>query len=249
MLTFIVIVNIMRILISLFFLLLYFSCFGQQESKLKDDISEKDLNTINLYRTKIIQYINPNPDSAIFYSNKIKILSENLNYRKGIVDANYMLGQCQKRLQQNDSAIVYFKKSLDLSNKINYEKGKARAYNSIGRTYYLLGKMEASIDACKKAINLTQKFDDEGNLILADSHLALATAYARQNQMEDALVNLLVIDSIHNKSNLRPDVIAAAYQNLGNIYLELNNYDFSERYYLMANKEFYKLPEQSAKYF
>ena len=104
-----------------------------------------------------------------------------------------MLGQCQKRLQQNDSAIVYFKKSLDLSNKINYEKGKARAYNSIGRTYYLLGKMEASIDDCKKAINLTQKFDDEGNLILADSHLALATAYARQNQMEDALVNLLVI--------------------------------------------------------
>ena len=36
---------------------------------------------------------------------------------------------------------------------------------------------------------------DEGNLIFADSHIALGTAYSRQNKMEQALVNLLVVDS------------------------------------------------------
>ena len=42
------------------------------------------------------------------------------------------------------------------------------------------------------------------------------------------------------KNPIRPDIIAAAYQSLGNIYLELEDYDSSEQYFLLANEEFPK---------
>lgn len=226
---------------------LIFSLFSNSQNQ--EAVTEEDLATLKSYRTKVAQYINPIPDSAIYYSNKIKSFSENLNHKEGIIDAYYLLGQCNKRLQQNDSAIVYFKNSLKFANEITYHSGRARAHNSLGRTYYLIGNMEESIAHCKKAIEITSSFEDEGNLIFADSHIALGTAYSRQNKMEQALVNLLVVDSVHNKTPLRPDVIAAAYQNMGNIYLELDNYDFSEKYYLKANEEFLKLPKQAAQYY
>lgn len=240
----------MRYYLAFFITFFCFLSYGQQKQKNDGSlISENDIKTLDQYKAKMAQHINQNPDSAIYYSNKIKSHSESLRYNKGIVDSDYLLGQCYKRLQQYDTAIAYFKKSLELSNKTGYQSGIARAYNSLGRTFYLLGKMDESIKACEKAIEITKLFEDEGHLILADSRIALATAYSRQNQMEDAVINLLAVDSIHNKEPLRPDIIAAAYQNLGNIYLELNNYDFSEKYYNMANKEFYKLPEQAANYY
>lgn len=220
---------------------LIFCGIGMQAQQYQMSISQEDSLMLHDLKMKMAQHINPNPDSAFFYSRKIKEISLQKKYGPGICDANYLIGQCFKRMQQNDSAIAYFNKTLRLSEMINYPIGSARAYNSLCRTYYLTGEMEASIEACEKAIATTKGFDDPGNLIFADSHTALATAYARQNQLEDAIRTLLVVDSVHKESPLRPDVIAAAYQNLGNIYLELKDYNASEDYYIRANNEFEKL--------
>lgn len=204
-------------------------------------ISEEDSVTISGWRIKMAQNINPNPDSAFYYSRKIKEFTQQKKYGPGVIDADYLIGQCFKRLQQNDSAIVYFKQALALAKTIEYPIGAARAYNSLCRTYYLMGMMDESVAACEKAIETTEEYDDPNNMIFADSHTALATAYARQNKLDEAIKKLLVVDSVHKIEALRPDVIAAAYQNLGNIYLDLEDYDASETYYLRANNEFEKL--------
>ncbi|NNF32346.1 MAG: response regulator [Flavobacteriaceae bacterium] len=215
--------------------------YAQDDGVFTNNISEEDSVTIANWRIKMAQNINPNPDSAFFYSRKIKRLTVERKYGPGIIDADYLIGQCFKRMQQNDSAIVYFKGALEMAEKIDYPIGAARAYNSLCRTYYLMGKMEESIEACEKAIATTLTYDDPNNMIFADSHTALATAYARQNKLDEAIKKLLVVDSVHKLEALRPDVIAAAYQNLGNIYLDLEDYNASEKYYLRANREFEKL--------
>lgn len=227
----------------LIILCLFFTAFlqAQDAATYSKTISEEDSITINGWRIKMAQNINPNPDSAFYYSRKIKELTERKKYGPGVIDADYLIGQCFKRLQQNDSAIVYFEQALNLAKEIDYPIGAARAYNSLCRTYYLMGKMDESVAACEKAIETTREYDDPNNMIFADSHTALATAYARQNKLDEAIKKLLVVDSVHKVEALRPDVIAAAYQNLGNIYLDLENYDESEAYYLRANREFEKL--------
>ncbi len=232
----------MKIFLTISFLIFIAASSFSQNRSYNEHISKKDSLSLVNYRGKIIQHVNATPDSAIIYAKKYIHLSTELQYGKGIVDGQYLAGQCYKRMQFNDSAINSFTTGLNLSKQITYPSGEAKAYNSLGRTYYLMGKMEESVAACEKAIALTTKFEDEGNLVLADSHIALSTAYARQNQMQAAVQNLLIVDSIHNSASLRPDVIAAAYQNLGNVYLELNEYNFSEEYYIKANDQFKKLP-------
>ena len=230
-----------RILLILCFLYSSSSFFAQDANTYVNSISAEDSITIAGWRIKMAQNINPYPDSAFIYSRKIKTLTTELKYGPGIIDADYLIGQCFKRLQQNDSAIVYFKGALQLAKEIDYPIGAARAYNSLCRTYYLLGMMDESVEACENAIATTLTYDDPNNMIYADSHTALATAYARQNKLDEAIKNLLVVDSVHKVEALRPDVIAAAYQNLGNIYLDLEDYTASETYYIRANKEFEKL--------
>ncbi len=220
-----------------------------QNNNYVDDISAKDSTTLVAYRTKLSQYVNPIPDSAFFYAIKIKALAGELNYGKGIADANYYLGACFKRVQKNDSAISYYKKSLILSQELNYSIGKGRAHNNLGRIYYLLGKMDSSIVASKKAIESINKETPTGIMIIADSYTALATAYSRKNQMNDAITNLLKVDSIHQKNALRPDIIAAAYQNLGNIYLELEDFPSAIQQFNKANNQFEKLPEGASQFY
>ncbi|MAM30135.1 MAG: hypothetical protein CMC13_14030 [Flavobacteriaceae bacterium] len=220
-----------------------------QEKNYVTSISQEDSITIANYRKKLSQYVNPIPDSAIFYARKIKVMTTRLNYGEGIADANYLLGACFKRIQENDSAINYFKKALALSNSLDYDIGKGRAYNNLGRTYYLLGKMDSAIYASKKAITSIKQDGSVAQMIIADSHTALATAYSRKNDMNNAITHLLKVDSIHQHSPLRPDVIAAAYQNLGNIYLELQEYPSAILQFQKANVQFEKLPEGASQFY
>lgn len=216
--------------------------FAQEGSEYASKISNEDSLTILSLRNSMARNINPNPDSAFYYSRKIKGFATQKKYGIGIIDADYLIGQCFKRIQQNDSAIVYFKKALHLSEVINYPLGKARAYNSLCRTYYLLGEMDKSINAGQDALSFVDTNSPTSTLIFADTHIALSTAYARQNKLQQAINSLLVVDSLNNEQALRPDVIAAAYQNLGGIYLDLKEYDSAENYYIKANDEFNKLP-------
>lgn len=231
----------MKKALTLYLMITSVCALAQDRSDYVATISEKDSIQIASLRIKMAQNINPYPDSAFYYSRKIKAIALEKRFGKGIIDADYLIGQCYKRVQQIDSAIVYFNNSLILAEEINYLLGKARAYNSLCRTYYLTGDMEASASACKQAIATAKASEDPNNLIFADSHTALATAYSRQNKLQDAIKALLVVDSVHNEEPLRPDVIAAAYQSLGSIYLELEDYNASEDYFLRANGEFEKL--------
>lgn len=236
---------------KLFFLCsLLFSIFSiAQEKMYVTNISAKDSIKIATYRTKLTQYVNPIPDSAFFYGRKIKALATTLKYGKGIADADYYLGACFKRIQENDSAVRYFKKSLVLSEKLDYDIGRGRAYNNLGRTYYLLGKMDSAITVSKKAIASIKGSGPLEEMIIADSHTALATAYSRKNDMNNAITQLLKVDSMHQNSALRPDVIAAAYQNLGNIYLELEEYPTAIEQFNKANDQFAKLPEGASQFY
>lgn len=238
----------MRVLLSILLLPLAIAAFGQNASKDKKP-TRQDSITLSNYRTKVSQTINTNPDSALFYIKELRNFSTEKNYLSSLTDADYLYAQYFRRIQKPDSAIFYFKKQIAASEKIKYYRGIAQGYNGLCRTYYLIGEIENSIAAGNEAIKYTKKFDDKGNIILADSQNALAIAYSRQNKMEDAIAHLLIVDSIHKKQPIREDIIAAAYQSLGNVYLELKDYDSAEKYYLKANKEFEKIPGAGTFYF
>lgn len=238
----------MRVFLSILLLTMAITAFGQNDLQVKKP-SGKDSVTLSDYRLKVMQTINANPDSALVYIKKFETYSATGNYATSLADADYLYAQYFRRIQNPDSALFYFKRMITKSTKTNYHRGLAMGYNGLCRTYYLIGEIDKAIDACNKGLVFTKDFEDTGNIILADTHNALAIAYSRQNKMEKAISNLLVVDSIQKKKPLREDIIAAAYQSLGNVYLELKEYDSAEEYYLKANKEFEKIPNAGTFYF
>ncbi len=238
----------MRPLLSILLLLIVETAFCQTSSLDKKPTPIDSVALFN-YRAKVSQTINANPDSALIYIKQLRKFSAAKNYLSSLTDADYLYAQYFRRIQKPDSAVFYFKKQIAASKKIKYFRGIAQGYNGLCRTYYLIGEIENSIEAGNEAIKYTKKFDDNGNIILADSQNAIAIAYSRQNKMKDAIAHLLIVDSIHKKEPVREDIIAAAYQSLGNVYLELKDYDSAEEYYLMANKEFEKIPGAGTFYF
>ena len=203
-------------------------------------IKKEDSLTIINYKQLMAQHINPNPDSALFYINKIKILSTKLNYGIGIVEANYLNASYFRRLQNSDSAIFYFNKALNFAKKIDYKKGIALSNNGLCHVYYRKGVLDDAINACNDCLKVAIQINDLA--IMPDSYIALGNIYSRQNDLKQALQYVLKVDSIHNSQELRPDIIAAAYQSIGIIYLELEQLNKSEEYFLKANNEFKKMP-------
>lgn len=238
----------MRALLCLFFLLLANIAFGQNELREKKP-SQRDSLILADYKKKVSQSINANPDSALIYIKQFRKFSSQNNYLVSLTEADYLYAHYFRRIQKPDSALFYFKKQIDAAKKIDYFRGMAQGYNGLCRTYYLIGEIENSINAGNQALRYVQKIDDPGNFILADTRNALAIAYSRQNKMETAIAHLLAVDSLHKKQPIREDIIAAAYQSLGNIYLELKDYNAAETYYLKANREFEKIPGAGDFYF
>lgn len=238
----------MRVLLSILFLPFAISAFGQNNQQVKNPVG-KDSITLSNYRLKVAQTINVYPDSALVFIKKFEAFSAKGKYANSLADADYLYAQYFRRIQKPDSALFFFKKMIAKSTKTKYNRGLAMGYNGLCRTYYLIGEIDKAIESCNKGLAYTKDFEDTGNVILADTQNALAIAYSRQNKMEKAISHLLVVDSIQKKEPLRADIIAAAYQSLGNIYLELKEYDSAEAYYIEANNEFKKIPAAGTFYF
>ncbi len=226
-----------------------FSIFSYTQTKTAKTLNSKDSIVYSSLKNKVAQTINQFPDSANFYIKNLHAFSIDKNYSEGLADTDYLNAQYYRRIQKPDSAIIYFKKSIKTAYQIKYYRGLAVCYNGLCRTYYLLGRIEEAITAGKTAINYTAKFGDKDRAVFADTQNALAIAFTRQNKMQEAIKRLLIIDSIQKKQPLRADIIAAAYQSLGNIYLEMKDYNYAESYYLKANKEFEKIPGAGTFYF
>ena len=223
--------------------------FSQQGSEPSLSIPEKDSLLIYEYKVKVSQLINPEPASALQYIKKIEDLSNEKDYFVGKTEAFYLYASYYRRIQKIDTAIVYYNRLLDLSNDNNYIKGKSLSYNGLCRMNYLLGNLDIAIESCMECLKLSDQISDGFATIIPDTYIALASTYIRKNELQPAITNLLKVDSIHNSTPLRPDIIAAAFQSLGNIYTDLNDYDTAEAYYVKANDEFKKLPANAANFY
>ncbi len=234
----------------LFGCILAFSAVFSQNSAENDfKIPKEDSTVIYGYKVKVSQLINPKPDSALYYIREIENISRDKDYVVGKAESLYLYASYFRRIQQPDSSIAYFNKLLDLSVESGYTKGKSLALNGLCRINYLQGNLEIAIKACEDCLRMKDSITDGYYNIVPDTHIALASAYIRKNELQPAITNLLVVDSIHAKTALRPDIIAAAFQSLGNIYTDLEDYDTAEEYYLKANEEFKKLPEAAANFY
>lgn len=237
----------MRLLIfSLLGVLCLLGFSQNKETPVPEGISSENFQTLNAYTSTMAQLINPFPDSALTYILKIRELSAQIQYPKGLFDSDNFRAIYFRRIQNFDSAIYYLKSSQDKAREMDFPKGVASGYNGLCRTFYMIGEMDSAIRACQNCLEALKGID--APLVLPDSYIAYGNIYLRQNDLKNSLKYFLKIDSIHHVKPVRADIIAAAFQSLGLIYKDLKDYDKAEAYLLKANDEFEKMPVDATFY-
>ena len=205
-----------------------------------EQLSEQDSITYHNYKFQVSKNINPNPDSAYYYIQKLKDFSTEINYGIGLADAEYLMASYQWRLQRYDSATYYYNKTIDKSKSIGYQRGIAVGHNGLCRMYYFQGEMTKAVEACDNCLEVALALDDMA--IVPNTYIALGNIFFRQNELKKSLTYFLKADSLHASRGLRPEIIGAGFQSMARVYQGLKDYNKAEEYYLKANDEYLKLP-------
>lgn len=157
------IIKILTICLIITFSLSY--CFANQADSLVSLINKsKDSAKIDLLNKLCWEYIYNNPQKALSIAKKSKQLAQQINYLKGLADANSRIGIVFDVTGKYDSAIFYYNKSLAIAQKINNKKGIGSVYSNLGLTYWNKGELANALSFYLKAIPEFNTIKDSTNL-------------------------------------------------------------------------------------
>ena len=151
------------------------------------DAATKSKDTANLMSTLCnigVYYREENPDSAIFYYDKVIALKPVKNTPDFVVSAQYNKANIYLDKKDFKKALSGFNKVLAISQLTKNYTGMAYAYNGISSVYENLGKRNLSMDLLKRAVNMA---DSLGETALKMSlNVQLQTAYENNANYKEA---------------------------------------------------------------
>lgn len=198
--------------------------FPQVKNSYKDSLfqvinsGKEDTVKVNNYLLFGEFFENTNPDSAAFYYEKSRTLSEKLHYNKGLATyiSYYIVllnnsGKYDEALKLNLEAVQIFK-------DLHSERDVAVAYNNLGNSYEHLGNLPDAVESYITAYNIilnTEQKSHKDSVLLSVFTNNIGSVFAELNQYEKGYAYVTRANEIANL--LRDDQrIASSLVNLAN---------------------------------
>jgi two-component system sensor histidine kinase/response regulator len=195
--------------------------------------TEPDTLNINRLNTLANNYFESNPDSTLYYGQKIITLSRKINYQKGIANglvqmghAHFFKGNFEQAKKEFNDAIVIYKQLGDI-------RSLGICYGFYGRMYNLLADYKSALSYLNSALNISKQFRDEP--AEADYYKNIGIVYYSQGQLSTALdyyYKSLIFDLKTHNSH----AAAANYNDIGVILQSMELYPKALEYYKTAIK-------------
>ena len=192
---------------------------------------KEDTNKINHLTTVGWTWRINNPDSAQAFASRALVLSNKLNFKKGIADAYKIMGSVKQSSGDFQGAIKILKQALDIYTELHNDKNIASVYNNIGISYESTGDYPQSLSYHTKALDIRKKINDKSGM--AASYSNIGNIYYDEGNYPDALANDLKALSIDQELGDKWGV-ASDYGNIGNLYVRLNDDAKAVDYYNKA---------------
>ncbi|WP_299065654.1 tetratricopeptide repeat protein [uncultured Polaribacter sp.] len=151
---------------------------------------------------------------------------------------NLLIGNIYSKTGNHNRALSYYKKILqnlkeekllDNDVKLSFNKYKAETFLKIGSSFYRLSIK----DSAKIYYNKINQLPNLNNEILdfkALSYINLSGLYQQDSLFETAIIYADKAIKVHEKLNLKVEQ-ASGLNNLGSIYLSLNNFEEAKKIY------------------
>lgn len=161
-------------------------------------------------------------DSAIYFYNQA------LNFYEGTTDFRRLarlelsLAVCEVAMNDYENALVRLKRAEDLAEKSNSDNYRFRVIGEIARVYSMLGDSEKALEESRRYYSLVKDGDNKEQKAIALSYLSVE--FMKREEYDSSIYYFKEVIAIENsRENPNLTGLGSAYQNIGNIYSNLNN--------------------------
>lgn len=192
-----------------------------------------DTLTINRINKLAHEFIDINPDSALFYSKVAIDKSIALKYNKGIADGMVQNGAVYTLKSDYDKAERNFKGAKLLYLKIKDNYGLAKCYIQIGRMYNRIANYNLASYYFNQSLNINKSLKNEAGIADSYHNIGMVADYigksssALDNYFKSLSLDIKLQDKLSSASN---------YNNIGEVMKEMEIYPKSMEYYQRAVK-------------
>ncbi len=169
---------------------------------------------------------------ALELSKKAIDSAQSIEYTQGLAKANLNAGICCRLTSNFEAALQYYDEALRLYKEIDDRKGTSRTLNSIANVYLNLSNFPTAIEYFDECIYILEKIGDIDFLATVLSNRGLA--YQSYGDFSTALKNYLQSLSIYVSE--KKNIPYFLYNNIGIVYLEIENYYTALKYFNCALK-------------
>ena len=185
--------------------------------------TKEDTNRVKLYNKIGNRYIYSKTDSALYYIDIAKKLSQKLNYSLGLLNYSSNASAVYMQLNKIDTALLICNEGLALAEKIGNKKQAAFCNGNIANCYNSLNQYDSAIIYNLKALAKLEEIKDSVNLLFLYGNVA--AIFSHINQYKNAIIYaqkslLLSKQGIGDRHSY-----VFTLTNIAGIYLDLKMYD------------------------
>lgn len=172
-------------------------------------------------------YYRKDIDKAIDYLNRAEALAKELNFARGIANAEYTKGVIAMAQSNFDMAIKHYEKAAQLYNEMGRKKSVTGCYNGIGVICSYRGDYEKSTEYYKKALEIEREVGVKRNIPNYITNIGINQT--KTGKYKEAIVSFKNALELFTEDNHTQGIatclknIAVVYQNLGNYPLALEH--------------------------
>ncbi|MGN6641063.1 MAG: tetratricopeptide repeat-containing sensor histidine kinase [Mucilaginibacter sp.] len=192
-----------------------------------------DTLTINRINKLAHEFIDINPDSALYYSKVAIDKSIAIKYNKGIADGMVQNGAVYTIKSDYDKAEKNFNGAKLLYLKIKDNYGLAKCYIQIGRMYNRVANYNLASYYFNQSLSINKSLKDEAGIADSYHNIGMVADFigksssALDNYFKSLSLNIKLHDKLSSASN---------FNNIGEVMKEMEIYPKSMEYYQRAVK-------------
>jgi len=213
----------------LFILILVYSAFGvcsNPVDSLRILLTAKnitDTSRVNLLNAIADNFEESAADSCVYYGKKALELARSVNYLKGCGKAYNSIGSYYNGKGEYRLALANFIEGYKTYEKLNDKRAMSNLMNSMGNTYMGINNTAKALDAYTKSYEIASL--DSNKYMMGISSIGLGNMHLLHKNATQALDYFLRAKTIFQKAPNALYPLAVSYTLIGNVFVELNQFD------------------------
>ena len=183
-----------------------------------------DTSKVKIYGDLSWNYAGTRSETALasLYADSMRLLSERLEYEKGIMESHLCYGVIDRHEGNYKDALEHFDKYVNFFKEKGDLKLEVQGWFQIGTVHHELGNFDQSMAAYDYILNIHEQNEDWHGVVRTLNSIGII--YKKMENYDQAIRNYQKAVTVNDSFNLGRDLTYIKF-NIGNLYAEQKKYN------------------------